>query len=83
MSSDEISNSDVTEKIKILATDDERIKSFGEIFTNNSSREILQLLFNERTFRNTDCSKDKCFSSTRKIPSKQTTDFGCSENIQD
>ena len=47
MSSDEISNNDVTEKIKILATDDERIKSFGEIFTNDSSREILQLLFNE------------------------------------
>ena len=47
MSSDENSNTDVTEKIKILATDDERIKSFGEIFTNDSSREILQLLFNE------------------------------------
>ncbi|HEY5735081.1 MAG TPA: winged helix-turn-helix domain-containing protein [Nitrosopumilus sp.] len=36
-----------TEKIKILATDDEKIKSFGELFTNDSSREILQLLFNE------------------------------------
>lgn len=47
MPSDENSNTDVTEKIKILATDDERIKSFGEIFTNDSSREILQLLFNE------------------------------------
>ena len=47
MSSDKISNNDVTEKIKILATDDEKIKSFGEIFTNDSSREILQLLFNE------------------------------------
>ena len=47
MSSDEISNNDVNEKIKILATDDEKIKSFGEIFTNDSSREILQLLFNE------------------------------------
>ncbi|MDH3736970.1 MAG: winged helix-turn-helix domain-containing protein [Nitrosopumilus sp.] len=31
----------------MFATDDEKIKSFGEIFTNNSSREILQLLFNE------------------------------------
>ena len=47
MSSDEFSNDDLTEKIKILATDDEKIKSFGEIFTNDSSREILQLLFNE------------------------------------
>ncbi|WP_428326549.1 ArsR/SmtB family transcription factor [Nitrosopumilus sp.] len=37
----------LTEKIKILATDDEKIKSFGELFTNDSSREILQLLFNE------------------------------------
>ena len=47
MPSDDISNNDVDEKIKILATDDEKIKSFGEIFTNDSSREILQLLFNE------------------------------------
>jgi len=47
MSSDEFTNDDLTEKIKILATDDEKIKSFGEIFTNDSSREILQLLFNE------------------------------------
>lgn len=38
---------DLTEKIKILATDDKKIKSFGELFTNDSSREILQLLFNE------------------------------------
>jgi hypothetical protein len=37
----------LTENFKILATDDQRIKSFGEIFTNDSSREILQLLFNE------------------------------------
>ena len=41
------SNDDLTENFKILATDDEKIKSFGEIFTNDSSREILQLLFNE------------------------------------
>ena len=47
MSSDEASNDELTEKIKILATDDEKIKSFGELFTNDSSREILQLLFNE------------------------------------
>jgi DNA-binding transcriptional ArsR family regulator len=38
---------DLTENFKILATDDEKIKSFGEILTNDSSREILQLLFNE------------------------------------
>ena len=37
----------MTENFKILATDDEKMKSFGEIFTNDSSREILQLLFNE------------------------------------
>ena len=46
MSVDE-SSDELTEKIKILATDDEKIKSFGEIFTNDSSREILQFLFNE------------------------------------
>jgi len=45
MSSD--SNDDLTENFKILATDDEKIKSFGEVLTNDSSREILQLLFNE------------------------------------
>ena len=47
MSNDESSNDDLTEKIKILATDDEKIKSFGELFSNDSSRKILQLLFNE------------------------------------
>jgi predicted transcriptional regulator len=46
MSTDDYSD-DFTEKIKILATDDEKIKSFGELFTNDSSRKILQLLFNE------------------------------------
>ena len=40
-------NGDLTENFKILAIDDEKIKSFGEMFTNDSSREILQLLFNE------------------------------------
>lgn len=38
---------EITEKIKIMATDDEKIKSFGELLTNDSSRAILQLLFNE------------------------------------
>ena len=42
----------LTEKIKILATDDEKIKSFGELFTNDSSREILQLLFNDEMTAN-------------------------------
>lgn len=45
-------NDEFTEKIKILATDDEKIKSFGELFTNDSSREILQLLFNEELTAN-------------------------------
>ncbi len=40
-------NGNLTENFKILATDDEKIKSFGEIFTNDSSRKILQLLFND------------------------------------
>jgi len=47
MSTDESSNDDITEKIKILATDDEKIHSYAELFTNDSSREILQFLFNE------------------------------------
>ena len=45
--SSEIPNGDFTEKIKILATDDKKIKLFGELFTNDSSREILHLLFND------------------------------------
>ncbi len=52
MSFDKTQNDDLTEKIKILATDDEKIKSFGELFTNDSSREILQLLFNEELTAN-------------------------------
>ena len=47
LSSDKLPDEDLVEDIKILATDDEKIKLFGEIFTNDSSREILQLLFNE------------------------------------
>ena len=47
MSTDKLPDDELIENIKILATDDEKIKSFGEIFTNDSSREILQLLFNE------------------------------------
>ena len=52
MSIDETPDDNLTEKIKILATDDEKIKSFGELFTNDSSREILQLLFNEELSAN-------------------------------
>jgi len=47
MSTDETPNDGITEKIKILATDDEKIKSYAELFTNDSSRKILQILFNE------------------------------------
>lgn len=50
--SDDVPFDDFTEKIKILSTDDEKIKSFGEIFTNDTSREILQLLFNEELSAN-------------------------------
>lgn len=47
MSKEEDERDEITEKIKIIATDDEKIKSFGELLTNDSSRAILQLLFNE------------------------------------
>lgn len=47
MSTDKLPDDGLTENIKIFATDDEKIKSFGEILTNDSSREILQLLFND------------------------------------
>ena len=53
MSFDEqLPNDTMDEKIKILATGDKKIKSFGEIFTSDSSREILQLLFNEELSAN-------------------------------
>ena len=45
--SEEENRDEITEKIKIIATDDVKIKSFGELLTNDSSRTILQLLFNE------------------------------------
>ena len=47
MSEENKNQDEITEKIKIMATDDEKIKSFGELLTNDSSRTILQLLFNE------------------------------------
>ena len=47
MSKENKNEDEITEKIKIIATDDEKIKSFGELLTNDSSRAILQLLFNE------------------------------------
>ena len=47
MSAENDERDEITEKIKIIATDDEKIKSFGELLTNDSSRSILQLLFNE------------------------------------
>ena len=52
MTLDDTSGDEFTEKIKILSTDDEKIKSFGELLTNDSSREILQLLFNEELTAN-------------------------------
>lgn len=44
---DKSPDDELIENIKIISTDDEKIKSFGEIFTSDSSRKILQLLFNE------------------------------------
>jgi len=43
---------DVTEKIEIFSTDDEKIKSIGELLSNDSSREILQLLFKKELTAN-------------------------------
>lgn len=45
MSSDEESN--LSDKIDILSTDDEKLKSVGEILSSDSSRKILKLLFNQ------------------------------------
>lgn len=53
MSQDDKNNPpDMTEKIEIFSTDDEKIKSIGELLTNDSSRSILQLLFKEEMTAN-------------------------------
>ena len=44
MSSDE---PNVSDKIEILSTEDKKLKSIGEILSSDSSRKILQLLFNQ------------------------------------
>lgn len=36
-----------SEKIKIISTDDEKIKSFGELLSSDSSRAILKLLYSD------------------------------------
>ncbi|MDE1725579.1 MAG: winged helix-turn-helix transcriptional regulator, partial [Thaumarchaeota archaeon] len=38
---------DVKEKIEILSTEDDKIKSIGEILSNDSSRNILKLLLDD------------------------------------
>jgi DNA-binding transcriptional ArsR family regulator len=53
MSQEDGNNSpEMTEKIEIFSTDDEKIKSFGELLTNDSSRSILQILFKEEMTAN-------------------------------
>lgn len=43
MNSDE---SNLSDKVDILSTEDEKLKSIGEILSSDSSRQILKLLFN-------------------------------------
>lgn len=45
MTSDDDLN--LSDKIDILSTDDEKLKSIGEILSSDSSRKILKLLFNQ------------------------------------
>ncbi|MGH2613556.1 MAG: ArsR/SmtB family transcription factor [Rhabdochlamydiaceae bacterium] len=52
MGNDEKSNgvsdkTDLSEKIEILSTDDEKIKTIGELLSNDSSRGILKLLLGD------------------------------------
>jgi DNA-binding transcriptional ArsR family regulator len=42
----------INDKIEILSTDDDRIKSVGELLSSDSSRTILKLLFNEEMTAN-------------------------------
>lgn len=45
MNSDDMPN--VSDKVEILSTEDEKIKAVGEILSSDSSRQILKLLFNQ------------------------------------
>lgn len=45
MSSDEEQN--LSDKVEILSTEDDKLKTIGEILSSDSSRKILQLLFNQ------------------------------------
>lgn len=50
MRSHETLNSDepnVSDKVEILSTEDEKLKAIGEILSSDSSRKILRLLFNQ------------------------------------
>ena len=42
----------INEKIEILSTDDQKIKSVGELLSSDSSRAILKLLFNDQMTAN-------------------------------
>ena len=52
MDNDSINPSEDTEKIEIFSTDHEKIKLFGELLTNDSSRKMLQILFEEELTAN-------------------------------
>lgn len=45
MSSDEEPN--ISDRVEILSTEDEKLKAVGEILSSDSSRKILKLLFNQ------------------------------------
>jgi DNA-binding transcriptional ArsR family regulator len=38
---------EISERVEILSTEDEKIKKIGEILSSDSSREILKILFND------------------------------------
>ena len=43
---------EINDKIEILSTDDDKIKSVGELLSSDSSRAILKLLFNDQLTAN-------------------------------
>jgi DNA-binding transcriptional ArsR family regulator len=43
---------EITDKVEILSTDDDKIKSVGELLSSDSSRTILKLLFNDQLTAN-------------------------------
>lgn len=49
---DDIEDSENIDKIKIISSEDEKLKILGELLSNKSSRDIIKLLMNKKMYTN-------------------------------